>query len=37
MGTLDMANERGVAMWTAWLKRTAAAIEDLDAAELLPA
>ena len=37
MGTLDMANERGVAMWTSWLKRTAAAIEDLDAADLLPA
>jgi hypothetical protein len=37
IGTLDPANDRGLAMSTAWLKRTAAAIEDLDAAELLPA
>jgi aminoglycoside/choline kinase family phosphotransferase len=37
MGSLDLANERGVALFTTILKRTLAAITDLDAGELLPA
>src|SRR6266540_4049881 len=36
-GSVDMGNERGVALWNAILDRNVAAIEDLDAAELLPA
>ncbi|MBI2723969.1 MAG: phosphotransferase [Chloroflexi bacterium] len=37
LGTLDFANERGLALFNAWLKRSIAAIEDLKAAELMPA
>lgn len=36
IGTLDTANERGMALFIAWLQRAAAAIEDLNAAELMP-
>ena len=35
-GSLDPANERGMAVFRAWLQRRSAAIEDLDAAELMP-
>jgi hypothetical protein len=35
LGTLDSANERGVALFNAWLERATAAILDLNAAELL--
>ena len=37
IGTLDPTNERGMALWTAWLNRGAAALEDLNAAEQMPA
>ncbi|MBI5289593.1 MAG: DUF1679 domain-containing protein [Chloroflexi bacterium] len=37
IGTLDATNERGMALWTAWLRRGAAAIEELNAAEQMPA
>jgi hypothetical protein len=37
IGTLDAANERGTALFHAWLRRRSAAIEDLDAGKLLPA
>jgi hypothetical protein len=36
LGTLDFANERGLALFRAWLHRATSAIEDLNAAELLP-
>jgi aminoglycoside phosphotransferase (APT) family kinase protein len=36
IGSLDPANERGVALLKAWLTRRSAAIEDLDAGELMP-
>ena len=36
LGTLDFANERGMALFDAWLRRSAAAIEDLRSAEELP-
>ena len=36
IGSLDATNERGMAVFTAWLRRRSAAIEDLDAGELLP-
>ncbi len=36
-GSVDMANERGVALWDSWLERNVAAIEELDATELMPA
>ena len=36
LGTLDFANERGLALFHAWLRRSTAAIEELDAAKLLP-
>jgi aminoglycoside/choline kinase family phosphotransferase len=36
-GSVDMANERGVALWDTWLDRNVAAIEELEAAEMLPA
>ena len=36
-GSVDMANKRGMALWRAWLERNVAAIEDLEAAELLHA
>ena len=35
-GTLDLSNERGLALATAMLDRSVAAIVDLDAGELLP-
>ena len=35
-GTLDLANERGLALVTAMLERSVAAITDLNAGELLP-
>ncbi|HYB70195.1 MAG TPA: phosphotransferase [Candidatus Bathyarchaeia archaeon] len=35
--SLDPANERGTAVFRAWLERRSAAIEDLDAGDLLPA
>jgi hypothetical protein len=37
LGSLDAANERGMALFHAWLERRSAAIEDLNAAELMPA
>jgi hypothetical protein len=37
IGTLDASNERGMALWTAWLRRVAAAIEELDAVSQMPA
>ncbi len=37
LGQLDMANERGVELFSTIFKRTAAALEDLDAGEFLPA
>jgi aminoglycoside/choline kinase family phosphotransferase len=37
IGTLDFGNERGVALFDAWLERTGTAIADADAAALLPA
>jgi aminoglycoside/choline kinase family phosphotransferase len=36
-GSVDMGNERGVALWDTWLDRNVAAIEDLNAAETIPA
>jgi hypothetical protein len=37
IGTLDMANERGSALFQAWLRRRNTAIEDLEAGRLMPA
>ncbi len=37
LGTLDFANERGLRLFNTWLARVAAAVEDLHAAELMPA
>jgi len=37
IGTLDTANARGVSLFTTWLRRAVAAIEELDAPELMPA
>jgi hypothetical protein len=37
IGSLDAKNERGMALFHKWLKRRAAAIEDLDCAEVMPA
>jgi thiamine kinase-like enzyme len=37
VGTLDAANERGMALWTAWLQRGATAVEELKAIECMPA
>ena len=34
--SLDAANARGMAVFTGWLRRRGAAIEDLHAAELMP-
>ena len=34
-GSVDMGNERGVALWNGWLERIVAAILDLDAGELM--
>ena len=36
IGSLDAANARGMAVFTGWLRRRGAAIEELDAAELMP-
>jgi aminoglycoside phosphotransferase (APT) family kinase protein len=36
IGTLDASNERGLALFLAWLNRAVAAAEHLKAAELLP-
>ncbi len=36
LGTLDFANERGLALFNAWLHRASAAIEELNAGELMP-
>jgi hypothetical protein len=36
IGSLDAANERGMQVFTGWLRRRSAAIEELDAAELMP-
>ncbi|MDE3096838.1 MAG: phosphotransferase [Chloroflexota bacterium] len=36
LGTLDTANERGVALFHAWLDRATTAILELDAGELMP-
>ena len=35
-GSLNPSNARGMAVFRAWLQRRSAAIEDLDAAELMP-
>jgi hypothetical protein len=37
LGTLDFANERGLALFNAWLRRSAAAIEELGSASEMPA
>lgn len=37
LGTLDFANERGLTLFNAWLRRSVAAIEELNAAEEMPA
>lgn len=36
IGSLDMTNDRGVAMFHAWTERSMAAVADLDAAGLIP-
>ena len=36
LGTLDVANERGLALFTANIERNSAALLDLNASELLP-
>ena len=36
IGSLDPANERGLRVFQAWLQRRSAAIEDLEAYELMP-
>jgi hypothetical protein len=36
IGTLDAANERGMALFQAWLRRRSTAIEELNAGELMP-
>lgn len=36
-GSVDLVNDRAVAIWTAMVERDFAAVEDLDAADLLPA
>ncbi|MEX2247507.1 MAG: phosphotransferase [Dehalococcoidia bacterium] len=36
LGSLDAANERGMKLFHEWLRRRAAAIEELDAGELMP-
>jgi aminoglycoside phosphotransferase (APT) family kinase protein len=36
IGSLDAANERGMALFQAWLRRRSAAIEELKAGDLLP-
>ena len=36
IGSLDAANERGMKVFTGWLRRRGAAIEELEAGELMP-
>lgn len=36
IGSLDMANDRGVAMFNAWTERSMTAVRDLDAAATIP-
>lgn len=36
LGTLDFANERGLSLFQAWLRRSSAAIEELNAVEEMP-
>jgi ecdysteroid kinase len=36
IGSLDAANDRGMALFHAWLRRRSTAIEELDAGELMP-
>ena len=36
VGSFDAANERGAAIFHAWMRRRGAAIEELEAAELMP-
>lgn len=36
VGSMDAANERGVALQKAWIRRRGAAMEDLDCAECMP-
>jgi hypothetical protein len=36
IGSLDPSNERGMSVFRAWLQRRGAAMEDLDAGELMP-
>src|SRR4029079_13531207 len=36
VGGMDAANERGLALQTAWVRRRSAAIDDLDAGEMMP-
>jgi hypothetical protein len=37
VGSMDAANERGLALQKAWIRRRGAAMEDLDCAEVMPA
>ena len=37
VGSMDAANERGLALQTAWVRRRSAAIEDLRCADVMPA
>lgn len=36
LGTFDFANDRGLALFNAWLRRASTAIEELNAGELMP-
>ncbi len=36
IGSLDMANDRGVAMFNAWTERSMTAVADLDGASMIP-
>jgi hypothetical protein len=36
LGTMDRGNERGLALHRKWVERRSAAIEDLDAGEVMP-
>jgi hypothetical protein len=36
IGSLDAASERGMQVFTGWLRRHGAAIEELEAGELMP-
>jgi hypothetical protein len=37
IGSLDPTNERGMALFATWLRRGAAALEELGAVQLMPA